>query len=384
MATYVGDLSEQQIERLRAEFVELLARRFAYPPFFDHSAGEMRVRPANREKRQEITDFVHRVDFAPLARVEVTSPEVRRFFETLVLGYIDINRALTRRYVKRRVPEMRACALKAVSAIQRGLVAYAQGSAPTYGSQRPAESWAGPVPRAPHASDEELERNTAVLAAVLARSQPITDETTRPGEVVPVRAAQSRPGPQAMSVPVGSVTEPTPETYRMYGEYLDDMNTEQAPTVAAMPVAARGMSDSTFGGAPSGRSSAASSARLPLPSAPAPSQQSAPSAMAAPSTPTSGESRTDEMIFGQLRHQLEAYVRRTARSHGLLTMSGGDPARMLALLRQASRIDEADARLIEGILALTDRVTQQGHSTLADYRQAMMLYLLYHRNHLGE
>ena len=53
-------------------------------------------------------------------------------------------------------------------------------------------------------------------------------------------------------------------------------------------------------------------------------------------------------------------------------------------LRVSGLVDEADLRVAEGILALTDRVSRQGHASLEDYRQAFMLYLLYHRSHLGE
>ena len=43
---------------------------------------------------------------------------------------------------------------------------------------------------------------------------------------------------------------------------------------------------------------------------------------------------------------------------------------------------QAGSRVV--YLALTDRVSRQGHASLEDYRQAFMLYLLYHRGHLGE
>ena len=60
-----------------------------------------------------------------------------------------------------------------------------------------------------------------------------------------------------------------------------------------------------------------------------------------------------------------------------------DPSGVLDALRRSRYVDEADLRLAEGILALTDRVTAAGEATLPDYRQALMLYLLYHRSHLG-
>lgn len=98
--------------------------------------------------------------------------------------------------------------------------------------------------------------------------------------------------------------------------------------------------------------------------------------------PDSASTRSDKLIFWQLRYQLEAYVRRAARSYGVQT-SSGDPSGVIDALRRSRFVDEADLRIAEGILALTDRVTAGVAPTIEDYRQALMLYLLYHRSHLG-
>ncbi|HEY7342787.1 MAG TPA: hypothetical protein VH591_18070, partial [Ktedonobacterales bacterium] len=90
----------------------------------------------------------------------------------------------------------------------------------------------------------------------------------------------------------------------------------------------------------------------------------------------------DQMVFWQLRYQLEAYVRRAAESYGL-SYNGSDPSAVLDALRQSGFVDEADLRIAEGILALTDRVTRSSNVAMEDYRQAFLLYLLYHRSHLG-
>ncbi len=88
------------------------------------------------------------------------------------------------------------------------------------------------------------------------------------------------------------------------------------------------------------------------------------------------------MIFWQLRYQLEAYVRRAARSYGV-PHQGNDPAMVLDELRRSGFVDESDLRIAEGIFALTDRVTAQGYASAQEYSQALMLYLLYHRSHLN-
>jgi hypothetical protein len=104
-------------------------------------------------------------------------------------------------------------------------------------------------------------------------------------------------------------------------------------------------------------------------------------------SPTNGRTanpanHADHMVFWQLRYQLEAYVRRAAESYGL-SYNGFDPSTVLDALRQSGFVDEADLRIAEGILALTDRVTSSTTVAIEDYRQAFLLYLLYHRSHLG-
>ena len=89
------------------------------------------------------------------------------------------------------------------------------------------------------------------------------------------------------------------------------------------------------------------------------------------------------MIFFQLRYQLEAYIRRGARSYGIESRSD-DPSGVIDALRRSGFVDESDLQLAEGILAVTDRVAASGVATVEDYRQAFMLYLLYHRSHLGQ
>ncbi len=96
----------------------------------------------------------------------------------------------------------------------------------------------------------------------------------------------------------------------------------------------------------------------------------------------SSDGRRDEAVFSQLRFQLEGFVRTAARSYGI-PADGKDPFTVLDFLRGSGFVDEADLRIAESILALTDRVTGNGMASLEDYRQALMLYLLYHRSHLG-
>lgn len=100
-------------------------------------------------------------------------------------------------------------------------------------------------------------------------------------------------------------------------------------------------------------------------------------------TPSSAESPPidDRQVFAQLRLQLESYIRLAVRSYGL-PERGGDPARALDDLRSSGLVDDTSLSLAERILALSDRVRERGSASLDDYRQALTLYLLYHRSHL--
>jgi hypothetical protein len=141
------------------------------------------------------------------------------------------------------------------------------------------------------------------------------------------------------------------DLYQLYGDYLNDMEPEAA-------------------------------VRTPAPAAPhAPQPAAQPRPEPRPQSHSDADARNDQLIFWQLRYQLEAYVRRAARSYGV-PYQGNDPASVLDELRRSGFVDEADLRIAESVFALTDRVTGQGHATEQEYRQALMLYLLYHRSHL--
>ena len=179
------------------------------------------------------------------------------------------------------------------------------------------------------------------------------------------------------------------DLYELYGDYLQDMQPDTAvtPAVRSRP------------GAPpvpplAHPQNQPAMPRYNAPAQPAPPRQAAPGTppvppRVSPQQAANGQppnpnpsTHSDQMIFWQLRYQLEAYVRRAAESYGL-SFNGSDPSAVLDALRQSGFVDEADLRIAEGILALTDRVTRANTVAMEDYRQAFLLYLLYHRSHLG-
>ncbi len=440
MGVCVGDLNPRQLDAFRVEVAETLAARLAYPPFFEYRSGQPLTRPLDRAKRDEIEQYVRSANFGPVDRSDITSSDLRRFLERLLVRYLEVNEVFQRSAIARRVPALRSQAPRLAADLQRGLVAYAQNNAPQFGVKRQRASWAagahGTAPR------EEREHNTRVLEAVLA--QPSDAAPTRsPADPKPAKPAssarlaaswptgsydatipvQSTPfaasaggspfagletGQQSsvfgVKVPLSEMStgplvqsqangarngtgavpdagahgprELPPDLYQLYGDYLRDMEPEVnsaqsspisgAPVVMDEPTAALPVTPPARG--------------LPESARYTPSYPNV--AQPAPSHATSGEHHGDKLIFFQLRYQLEAYVRRAARSYGVVSTSG-DPSGVLDALRRSGFVDEADLRIAEGILALTDRVTATGIASTEDYRQALMLYLLYHRSHLG-
>jgi hypothetical protein len=419
MGPRVGDLEPRQLERWRAQIVEAIGAHLAYPPFYDYRSGREAVRPLDRAKRDELDQFVRSANFSPLEASDLTSPDVRRFLERLLLRYLDVNPVLQGAARARRTAALRAHVPKIAADIHRSLL-----GSPVQAATASPRSWR--PDRREGRRGESTERNTRVLEAILTRgeeegaaptavaggSQPpgsqdrrsdhgsrsaMTERWVRPTDAtIPVPAhdiapsgispfasfgagAQSgifAPGQSVSDRPTGplpavraaapSATPSLPEDlYQLYGDYLRDMQPEADATVAHPAVAV----------AP------------PVPSGPASPRRAAsdgpgPRLNGADRRSHSAPAGPDVQIFFQLRYQLEAYVRRAVRGYGVRARSD-DAFSQLDALRSSGFVDEADLRLAEGILAVTDKVVETGSASVEDFRQAMMLYLLYHRSHLG-
>lgn len=438
MGVCIGELSPRQMESLRVELIESLAAHLAYPPFFDYPSGQMRTRPLDRRKREEIEQYVRSANFDAIERSDVTSTEVRRFLERLLNRYLDVNEVFRQATVGRKAPHLRSQTPRFAAELQRGLIAYVGNNAPKFGARRPAATWSASARRG--APNNNQEHNTRVLEAVLVGSaespapapapapRPAANKQSAPpaarygaswptgsydatmlapaqgysgtpggspfagletgqqssvfGAKVPLSEMNTGPMARSSAVarsngtaaptpqqPTSAPRELPPDLYQLYGDYLRDME----PEVAAPPSPlAHAVQD-------------VPTAAMPIPPSPTPRptdrgvSYSSANGSAGPSL---NGNQSDKLIFFQLRYQLEAYVRRAARSYGVSNTSA-DPSGVLDALRRSGFVDEADLRIAEGILALTDRVTETGLASHEDYRQALMLYLLYHRSHLG-
>ena len=385
MGVRVGDLEPRQLERLRREIIETLAANFAYPPFFDFRSNRMVVRPVDRAKRGEIEQFVHTVNFSSLDRTEASAPELRRFIARLFQHYVEVNTTFARPRFVRFLPGMRAHAARTASQLQRSLIGYLEQNTPSFGAVRQQPSWSGSL-HPQSLEQEETEHNTRVLQATLLRRA-----GDAPGPYVPLgqRGAGATPRWSAevseATVPVTAMQPPSSQPYspsasssvrnipgdliQLYGEYLSDMQPEvySQPAQSKNPRMPRSQEARPANGhQPQDRYGV----------------QSGISPITSYGVTFPEDARSDKLIFWQLRYQLEAYIRRATRSYGVMP-ENGEPFGVLDALRRSGFVDEADLRIAEGILALTDKVTASGAATLEDYRQAFMLYLLYHRSHLG-
>jgi hypothetical protein len=389
MSLLLGQLSPRQRDALRGLLASALEHHFAYPLYFDYRRNQLAQRPLDGAKRLEIIRFIQQVSFD--AHIPFDSPTMERWIAEALLDFASHNSALaSRRASHRRSDLVRRARQVAADIDQQALTGLQQDPPVDVQTERP-RMWLGlPDSRAFPDEIARQDHHTQMLALVLARPRPIAPSAAelpaqethkappamRPQTAAAPRAAfdalaggaqsgffgfgrkKAVPGQRPVT-PAASATsdlrEAPADLLQLYGDYLSDMQPEMTThETAAYP----------------GSSAAHGS---PLDSLA--SQQ-------APAPRDSADARTDLQLFYQLRFQIEGYVRKAARSYGLPDIPG-DPARLIEALRGSNLVDESDLRMAEGIIALTDRVSAYGAASTNDYRQALMLYLLYHRSHLA-
>jgi len=369
--------------------------------------------------------------------VDVASPEVRRFFERLFSRYLQVNVDITQPRQSRHLPDLRTRSVRVAAELQRGMLAFLSGQDRDFGTREPQHSWASNI-RHSRLAEDEIERRNQVLETTLVRSRngelasfsrsmpvvhdPRTVSAVHPPQPQPSTAPFSHSwahsqGDATVKAPAQGFADaftasaPSSQYRQAPMPAVPDLPTGPVPTVGRgvdwNASSLRGTSGTTAELAPDLVDLYGDYLRDLQPDLPehtespaayvAPPPQSAPHVETPPastswaaSTPSysssasifSSDWRRDEAVFSQLRFQLEGFVRTAARSYGI-PADGKDPATVLDFLRGSGFVDEADLRIAESILALTDRVNGNGMASLEDYRQALMLYLLYHRSHLG-
>jgi hypothetical protein len=365
MSSTLRQLSPRQRDTVRVALATMLERYFAYPSYFDFRRNLRAHRPVDGPKRLEIIRYVQQVVFD--VDVPLDTPAVERWAAQTLLGFANTNSTLAALRSSPRRQTLIKSARQAATGIAQHALSGLQRDPPTPVTPEPAQTWHGQMgARARPDIIAAHERQTQMIALVLARPLPAARPAARPAaeksradQAQPSAARQEPAGilgfrrrkapasPQADQRAPAHPREAPADLLQLYGAYLSDMQPELTThEIVAIP------GPSTFHGGSSGV------------------------------TPGAGDAQTDVQIFHQLRFQIEGYVRNAARSYGLPDLPG-DPAHVIEALRGSNLVDESDLRMAEGVLALADRVIAESRASLADYRQALMLYLLYHRSHLA-
>ncbi|HEX3271080.1 MAG TPA: hypothetical protein VHR15_10565 [Ktedonobacterales bacterium] len=363
MTLTLRQLSPRQRDSLRVALASLLERYFAYPPYFDFRRNASAHRPVDGAKRLEIIRYVQQVSFD--VDIQLDAPALERWAAQTLLIFANANPALATTRASSRRQSLIKHAQRAAADIAQHALNNAQRDPPVPFTPESARTWLGQADsRARPDFIAEHERQTQMIALVLARPRPPKQPVVEESLIASISERQEPSGflgfgrrkapaqheaaqPQAAQSSPTRPREAPADLLQLYGAYLSDMQPEMTThETAAIP------RPSTFQGGSSG------------------------------AMPGADDAQTDMQLFYQLRFQIEGYVRKAARSYGLPDLPG-DPAHVIEALRGSNLVDESDLRMAEGVLALSDRVIADGRASLQDYRQALMLYLLYHRSHLA-
>ncbi len=333
----VSELSLPDRNRLHAELSTTLLNDFTYPPFVDYRSGALRIRPFSQADRQRAEQFVAGLRLDQHETLEIASSALAEQLADMLVNY---QRAVLPDRAQRHGAELQRQALQLATQVQRRLVDYVlNGANNGFGQAITPTSWG--AGRNLAQSWEAIAPGTVSLATALAT---LREEAT-PAAAPPPRRVPSTP--IIAAAPPPATTPAVPE-----------MATTLLPAVgrpASQPLAPPPHPPEALLTAPLPR-------EVEVPKASAPVEQ-----------------RSDQAAFLQLREQLLSAMTNAARNYGV-TQPPGDPAGILAALRQRNAIDESDLRLAEGILALCGRVITAGRAGIDEYREALMLYLLFNRS----
>jgi hypothetical protein len=203
MGSSLRQLTSRQLERLKSELAEVIIANFCYPAFLDYRLNMLRSRPVDRRKRQEVWAYVNSINFNPLANMDASSMDFRRFVERAFLRYIDTNRALMAKASARQVTALRARVPQLAVTVARGLADYlVLGEASRFGQARLVESWGAVHEGFSEPSWEQIEKSTQVLQTTLvylrtAAAASATTGTHRAAALADISAYPTRMLPQS-------------------------------------------------------------------------------------------------------------------------------------------------------------------------------------------
>lgn len=209
MGIYLGQLPPAEIARLKAELAETLIAHFCYPRFFDSRTNELRMRPVDRAKRQEVWLFLSSVDFTSWGRVDLMSPDFQHQIERLFIQFVQRNRAFFGEQGRKRMSDVRMLINSSSLSVVQGLRGHLTGQrgAHPFGSPRSNVSWSQSTTGRQEPDWEQIAAATMLLQQQL---QELRGEI-RPGASngVDARAANGtarrpQPQPQRPQTPPGT------------------------------------------------------------------------------------------------------------------------------------------------------------------------------------
>ena len=318
----MSELSSEDRERLRIELIALLTEMI-YPPVTDAYAQKTRRRPISAADRTAATDFLAASHFDEESTIEITSSTLAEFVTDLALRYHEMAGPRDPE-LHRQSALLRSDGPRLATDLQRRLVAYVlDGAQNGFGTPPRVHSWKESTNAAPFMPPwEVIAPGSVALANALAA---LRDES--------------------LAIPRKPIVPSVSDTV-----------TELLPVIelANLPQSANH-----------------------LLTAPLPQPITSPREGA----DAHSDHAIDRSIYTQLQQQLVAAMMSASINYGI-TAPAGDPAGLLAALRTRDLIEDADLRLAEGILALCARVIAAERATIDDYRQALMLYLLFNRSRI--
>lgn len=408
MSIYLGQLPPAELARLKAELAETLIASFCYPRFYDYRTGTLRMRPVDRSKRQEVWLYLSSFDFTAWNRVDLLSPDFQYHIERLFVQFVQRNRSFFGEQGHKRLSDVRMLISTCAATVTEDLRGHLTGrnkNKPPFGSPRPVPSWAttNMIGR-PEPGWERVAQSTFLIQQQIQEWR--GEIKGVPQLPTPRQSEMSRSQPP----PASPMPKPSTRPKMANGSQQDHGTLIQA--VPAQEGGRNGAGNGKAGPAPAVEASefpalqASSSTIQEFPtvpqeqvkvSTPVPSQSENPKSVQArdvsqrvvpptpampaihreiPVPPLNGE---DVAIFEQLHHQLLLWLRIESIQCGL-DISGKSAGQLLDLLRQQDSSDETHLQVVSNLLNLANQVTNTGHASLLDYKQAMMFHLMHTRS----
>ena len=212
MGIYLGQLPPAEIARLKAELAETLIAHFCYPRFFDNRTNELRMRPVDRAKRQEVWLFLSSVDFTSWGRVDLMSPDFQHQIERLFIQFVQRNRAFFGEQGRKRMSDVRMLINSSSSSVVQGLRGHLTGQrgAHPFGSPRSNISWSQSITGRQEPDWEQIASATMLLQQQLqelrgeVRPGASNGADVRPSANGTARRPQPQPQPQRPQAPTGT------------------------------------------------------------------------------------------------------------------------------------------------------------------------------------